>query len=172
METESAMRNGRTSDRSLLKIGDMFLVTNAPEQIVTVTPDWMFLRLCVIIWVCAVWTPAIGNSLTFAASRPVLGRSTAIRKKCNGTSHLSSAQRPIADARLKSASASRLTNHLSRIKMETKFQTSDCRFLIVPLSPRPESRPNVRSGCHPSFERCRSRPRRLAIRCPSNGCAR
>src|ERR1700757_2071801 len=88
METESATRNGRTSDRSLLKIGDMFLVTNGPDQIVTATPDWMFLRLCVIIWVCAVWTPAIGNSLIFAASRPVLGHSTAIRRKCNGRHQL------------------------------------------------------------------------------------
>ena len=100
METESATRNGRTSDRSLPKTGNMFLVTNAPEQIVTMTRDWMFLRLCAIIWVCGVWTfSAIGNSLTFATSRPVLGRSTAIRKKCKGTSHLSSAQRRIASSR-------------------------------------------------------------------------
>src|SRR4029077_17059044 len=92
METESATRNGRTSDPSLPNTGNMFLVTNAPEQIVTMMRDWMFLRLCAIIWVCGVWTPAIGNLLTFVGSHRVLGRSTAIRKKCNGTSHLSSAQ--------------------------------------------------------------------------------
>src|ERR1700730_7760070 len=85
METESATRNGKTSDRSLPNTGNMFLVTNAPEQIVTMTRDWMFLRRCAIIWVWGVWTPAIGNSLTCAASHPVLGRSTAIRKKCKGT---------------------------------------------------------------------------------------
>src|ERR1700677_2425544 len=90
METESVTRNGRTSDRLLQKTGNMFLVTNAPEQIVTMTRDWMFLRLCAIIWVCRVWTPAIGNSLTSAPSRPVFGRSTAIRKKCKRKSHLSS----------------------------------------------------------------------------------
>src|ERR1700722_20536990 len=84
METESAMRNGRTSDRSLPNNGNMFLVTNPPEQIVTMTRDWMFLRLCAIIWVWGGWTPAIGNSLTFAPSQPVPGRSTAIRKKGKG----------------------------------------------------------------------------------------